>query len=146
MFPLENYVKSCDFPPVTGKGTQACFFPYHGENETFIFRPCTAEKWRALSAFATFRLATIYLPQILRLKWGVVKYSGVPLPVACGKTTFQGVEDMWRRDYEPRPKWTSLPSERGWCVFFYCRTSDKGIKSDSYKLFINLTLLGHVDF
>ena len=29
----------------------------------------------ALSAFATFRLATIYLPQLLLLKWGVVKYS-----------------------------------------------------------------------
>jgi hypothetical protein len=34
----------------------------------------------ALSGFATFRLATIYLPKILLLKWGVVKYYGVPLP------------------------------------------------------------------
>ena len=39
-------------PPVTGKGTKVCSFPHHGESsfphhgesETFIFRPCTAEK------------------------------------------------------------------------------------------------------
>jgi hypothetical protein len=39
---------------------------------------------RAPRAFAAFRLATIYLPQFLLLKWVVVKYSGVPLPVAGG--------------------------------------------------------------
>jgi hypothetical protein len=36
------------------------------------------------SAFATFSLATIYLPQFLLLKWGVVKYSEVSLPAAGG--------------------------------------------------------------
>jgi hypothetical protein len=30
-------------------------------------------------------LATIYLPQLLLLHWGVVKYSGVSLPAAGGK-------------------------------------------------------------
>ena len=41
---------------------------------------------RAPRAFATFRLATIYLPQCLLFKWVVVKHSGVPLPVAGGDT------------------------------------------------------------
>ena len=39
---------------------------------------------RAPRAFAAFRLATIYLPHCLLLKWVVVKYSGGPLPVAGG--------------------------------------------------------------
>ena len=56
------------------------FFSRVGESETFTFRLCTTEKWRALSVFATFRLATINLPKLLLPKWGVVKYSGVPLP------------------------------------------------------------------
>jgi hypothetical protein len=40
------------------------------------------------TAFAAFRLATIYLPQCLLLKWVVVKYSGVPLPFAGGYFDF----------------------------------------------------------
>ncbi len=59
-----------------------------------LVRPCTAEKKlfrasprRVPRAFAAFRLATIYLPQFLLLKWVVVKYSGVPLPVAGGPST-----------------------------------------------------------
>ena len=39
---------------------------------------------RAPHAFAAFRLATIYLPQFLLLKWVVVKYTRVPLTVAGG--------------------------------------------------------------
>ena len=39
---------------------------------------------RAPRAFAAFRLATIYLPFFLLLKWVVVKYSGGPFPVAGG--------------------------------------------------------------
>ncbi len=39
---------------------------------------------RAPRAFATFRLATIYLPRCLLFKWVVVKYSGLPLPVCVG--------------------------------------------------------------
>jgi hypothetical protein len=37
---------------------------------------------RAPRAFAAFRLATIYLSHCLLLKWVVVKYTRVPLPVA----------------------------------------------------------------
>ena len=71
-------------PPATGKGTQACSVSHGGTPETFIFRPFTARPRRAPRAFAAFRLATIYLPQFLLLKWVVVKYTRVPLPVAGG--------------------------------------------------------------
>ena len=41
---------------------------------------------RAPRAFATFRLATIYLPHFLLLKWVVVKYNGVPFTKVAGST------------------------------------------------------------
>jgi hypothetical protein len=72
-------------PPATGKGTQACSVSHGGTPETFIFRPFTARPRRAPRAFAAFRLATIYLPHFLLLKWVVVKYTRVPLPVAGGE-------------------------------------------------------------
>ena len=50
-----------------------------GIHEIRFETPATPAK--APRAFAAFRLATIYLPQFLLLKWVVVKYSGVPLPV-----------------------------------------------------------------
>ena len=58
---------------------------------------------RAPRAFATFRLTTIYLPQCLLFKWVVVKYSGVPLPVAGGDThrskfsLFDSKPEFWKR-------------------------------------------------
>ena len=56
----------------------ACCF----ENERkFCLLKIQLRPRRAPRAFAAFRLATIYLPQCLLLKWVVVKYSGVPLPV-----------------------------------------------------------------
>ena len=42
----------------------------------------SSQPGRAPRAFAAFRLATIYLPFFLLLKWVVVKYSGGPFPVA----------------------------------------------------------------
>jgi hypothetical protein len=53
---------------------------------------------RAPRAFATFRLATIYLPHFLMLKWVVVKYSGVPLPVAGGTSCLSNLRASSRRN------------------------------------------------
>ena len=50
---------------------------------------------RAPRAVAAFRLATIYLPQFLLLKWVVVKYSGGPFPVAGGFGTWSTAKFEW---------------------------------------------------
>jgi len=54
-------------------------------HDVWIPRIAKLRPRRAPRAFAAFRLATIYLPHCLLLKWVVVKYSGVPLPVAGGE-------------------------------------------------------------
>jgi hypothetical protein len=48
-------------------------------HEIFSFRKSSYTREWAPRAFATFRLATIYLPQCLLLKWVVVNYTSVLL-------------------------------------------------------------------
>jgi len=44
---------------------------------------------KGTTCFAAFRLATIYLPQCLLLKWVVVKYSGLSQGGKCPTVQFE---------------------------------------------------------
>jgi hypothetical protein len=78
-----NMWSTCDL-----KAPRACSLPTMGkvkhsffglsQPKSKYFTPPWGPEIFACGNLAAFRLATIYLPQCLLLKWVVVKYSGVP--------------------------------------------------------------------
>jgi hypothetical protein len=93
---------------------------------------------RAPRAFAAFRLATIYLPQFLLLKWVVVKYSGGPLPQVHRLSVF-GLASCWLRGL-------ALMDTDLWkrtCEIDYFRTISYGIEIPNHEI-VRKILFGKV--